>query len=380
MALTKSTEKHYFTLTYAVGTLGGHTRHKELVKSIAYTNKCIWCAPSAEELRLLTNVLHVPIVKLPFNIPFIGQFISTLINLFLNRRHINNSIYFAFSEFDIAAAIILRRIIKPHAIYFLQRSDLIAKSEYILTKQQSIYLKLRIAFLKMLYKLTIGKVDKVIVQTQSHKEKLSKAFDYKHIAVVTNNVNTSWIKPKAHKSLPFKKRQNAVVFGVVANLFYFLKGFDLLLDALELIDKTYNFELLIIGAGKDEALIRNEIAQRKLDSKVQLLGKIVPASDYLNNFDAIVAPTPIDDCPNVILEVLAAGTPLIASDIPAHRHILGKKFSCVPLDAEHFSTAMSQFISTPKQNVYIEQRKLYPELISKHTFNWSERIVDAFAN
>jgi glycosyltransferase involved in cell wall biosynthesis len=56
--------------------------------------------------------------------------------------------------------------------------------------------------------------------------------------------------------------------------------------------------------------------------RVVFTGYVDNLWDLMKRADALVSLSRFEGCPNVVLEAMACGCPLIVSDIPAHREIL----------------------------------------------------------
>jgi glycosyltransferase involved in cell wall biosynthesis len=111
-----------------------------------------------------------------------------------------------------------------------------------------------------------------------------------------------------------------VVFAV--GRFVRKKGFDYLIDAIARLRASYpRLRLVLAGWGDLEAEYRARIAGHALADRVTLPG-LVPhdkVADWLAAADAIAVPSVRDDSgnvdglPNVVLEALASGTPVVAT-------------------------------------------------------------------
>jgi glycosyltransferase involved in cell wall biosynthesis len=102
------------------------------------------------------------------------------------------------------------------------------------------------------------------------------------------------------------------------------KGFDILLEAMALVRNSLpNCVLTILGDGE----LRSELlAQRErlgLIEAVHLIGFERNPYPYLQHADLFVLPSRFEGMPSVVIEALAVGTPVVASDCPgAVREIL----------------------------------------------------------
>ncbi|MGL5902500.1 MAG: glycosyltransferase, partial [Cetobacterium sp.] len=91
------------------------------------------------------------------------------------------------------------------------------------------------------------------------------------------------------------------------------KGIDLLLDQISKI-KTIDFELLILGIGELENQLLIKIKDLKLEKKVKMLGYQKNPYIYFSQSDIFILPSRIEGFPNVAIESLALGIPIIAND------------------------------------------------------------------
>jgi len=118
------------------------------------------------------------------------------------------------------------------------------------------------------------------------------------------NINRIWNIPKDH-----------LIF-VAAGRLTIQKGFDLLIDAVaQLQGKTRPFTLLISGSGKEWKNLENQINKKGLNRIVKLIGFQNNLSKILNAADFIIMPSRHEGMPNVAMESMALGKPVIASNV-----------------------------------------------------------------
>lgn len=99
------------------------------------------------------------------------------------------------------------------------------------------------------------------------------------------------------------------------------KGVHLTLDALA---RTPDARLLIAGDGPDERALRAQVARLGLGARVRFLGAIAHAQlcRYYNAADALLLASSREGMPNVALEAMACGTPVIAAPFDGVRELL----------------------------------------------------------
>jgi glycosyltransferase involved in cell wall biosynthesis len=92
------------------------------------------------------------------------------------------------------------------------------------------------------------------------------------------------------------------------------KGFDVLLDAAERL-KREDVSILIAGDGPLRSNLDNEIHDRSLDDTVHLLGYRTDIANVMAGSDILVLPSFREGTPLVIIEAMAVGLPVIATNI-----------------------------------------------------------------
>jgi glycosyltransferase involved in cell wall biosynthesis/SAM-dependent methyltransferase len=95
-----------------------------------------------------------------------------------------------------------------------------------------------------------------------------------------------------------------------------LKGFSYLIDALVEVRKSTPASLWIIGEGEERGTLENKINKRGLQSCVRLLGFQENPFKYMAAADVFVLSSLFEGFGNVIVEAMACGVPVIATDCP----------------------------------------------------------------
>jgi glycosyltransferase involved in cell wall biosynthesis len=100
------------------------------------------------------------------------------------------------------------------------------------------------------------------------------------------------------------------------------KNVESLVRALSQIRSTSPFRALLCGEGPLWSHVEHLIDTYGLEERVRLVGYVPNLWSLMKRADVLVSPSRFEGCPNVVLEAMACGCPLIASDIRAHREIL----------------------------------------------------------
>lgn len=114
--------------------------------------------------------------------------------------------------------------------------------------------------------------------------------------------------------------KNDQVIISVANLVPY-KDYPTVLEALAQLDNQ-SFKYFIIGEGRERERIEQKIEILELHNQVRLLGRRSDVQDLLGIADIFLHSSKGEGCSNAILEAMAAGLPVIASNVGGTPEIL----------------------------------------------------------
>jgi glycosyltransferase involved in cell wall biosynthesis len=116
--------------------------------------------------------------------------------------------------------------------------------------------------------------------------------------------------------------EQAFVIGSVGRLTE-QKAYDVLIEAafLALQDHPQLF-FLIIGEGEERAQLEQRIARLGIAARVRLIGSRPDVEQLLELMDLFVSSSRWEGLPTVIMESLASGVPVVATDIPGSRDLI----------------------------------------------------------
>ena len=101
-----------------------------------------------------------------------------------------------------------------------------------------------------------------------------------------------------------------------------VKRLDVLLRAAAVARPAPTVALL--GRGPEEARLRALAAALGLGHRARFVGEVPEAAHLFSAFDVYAAPSRKEGLPLAVIEAMALGVPVVASDIPAHREALGE--------------------------------------------------------
>jgi glycosyltransferase involved in cell wall biosynthesis len=114
-----------------------------------------------------------------------------------------------------------------------------------------------------------------------------------------------------------RSQQPALVFIIVANLIPY-KGHSDLIDAFGIICKSLPSDWTLLCVGRDDGIrakLETKVSKLGLASHVQFLGERGDVSSLLNEADIAILCSHEEGFSNAILEGMAAGLPIVATDV-----------------------------------------------------------------
>ena len=141
------------------------------------------------------------------------------------------------------------------------------------------------------------------------------------VRVLRNGVDLDLFRPMEQSIIRSRLGLSGPVLLSVGNLVR-LKGHDLIIRALADLPSA---TLLIVGRGPEQSSLEALTHTTGVADRVRFLGPV--PQDQLRDFysaaDVLVLASASEGWPNVLLESMACGTPVIATDIPGAREIIG---------------------------------------------------------
>lgn len=158
------------------------------------------------------------------------------------------------------------------------------------------------------------KVDYAVAQSQGMADDLINNFKFKqHQIVVINNAMNPNFENEANLHEIEQKDDNYILY---VGRFEEQKGLNLLLDAAsKMKNETVKFFLLGSGSKKEE--LEKQAISLKLDDRVVFIDYTRDVMKYFKGAKFTVLSSYYEGFPNVLVESIACGTPVVAFDLPS---------------------------------------------------------------
>lgn len=206
--------------------------------------------------------------------------------------------------FHMNTACLLCRPFLPKAKFIIREA--IVPSFFLKTKRGT-------ALIKTIYRLAYPWAHTIISPAQRIIDEFAQVIGLKvkNHALLYNPVDVDRIR-----AIPLAQQLNderkSTVHFICAGRLVAQKGFDRLIEALPWLPADMQWKLTILGEGPDHAALQNKIDELGLGARVTLSGLSLHPWPQMAAADMFLLPSRWEGLPNVALESLGVGTPVIA--------------------------------------------------------------------
>lgn len=202
-------------------------------------------------------------------------------------------------------------IFTVHGIH-LRKFDFLPKSFFNRAKRF-----IRLSLERWLYR----KCDQLIALTETDAKDIKRLYgENLPVAVEANSIDVSSLK----NPVGLKYCENEFAFVCIAR-FDFQKGQDILVKAIDLAQqelRALGKRTLLIGGGAPLEETKRFVDEKGISDLVEFAGEIPNAGVYMTCGQTLVAPSRWEGMPYLLLEAVARGRSIIASDCPGNRDVL----------------------------------------------------------
>jgi len=188
----------------------------------------------------------------------------------------------------------------------------ILKIPYVVTGHGSdVYLQSKL-LLNLRSKPVLKSADAVIALTENMKKEMENICK-KNVFVVPNGINLKEFE-NLSKIQNIKKEHRILFVGSLVSI----KGIRYLIESMKMIRNKYsNAQLVIVGDGTDKYKLEKLVIELDLCNCVSFVGKVPnhKIAQYMIESDIFVLPSLSEGFGIVLLEAMASGLPIVASNV-----------------------------------------------------------------
>ena len=148
-----------------------------------------------------------------------------------------------------------------------------------------------------------------------------------------------------------------------------VKGHVYLIQAFaRLKDKYPNTQLAIIGKGREESRLREEVARAGLEGRVHFLGFRENALQYVRAFDLWTMPSLAEGLGLALLEGMSGHLPVIASNVPAMLPLIegAGGLAVPPANVDALVSALDSYLQLDERQLQEKGEQAYRYLQANH--------------
>jgi glycosyltransferase involved in cell wall biosynthesis len=203
----------------------------------------------------------------------------------------------------------------------------------------------------------------IVANSKQSADDLAKTLKIprKKIKVIYNPTVTPDISTKMKVKInhPWFNNKNSPIILAVGRLNK-AKNFPLLIKTIKIIRKKIDVKLIILGEGSERNNLKNLIIKLNLEKYIDMPGFIDNPYSYMSKADVYVLSSSWEGLPNVLIETMACGTPVVSTNCPSGpSEILegGKYGKLVPVnDPEALAEAIIETLNNPVDSSELEKR------------------------
>jgi len=205
------------------------------------------------------------------------------------------------------------------------------------------------AFLEWLQRRNYSRFDRVIAVSRAlYEESLRDGVHTDRLCLI-RNAWAGWHEPapRAEARVALGLDPSMPVVGWVGRLFP-VKGGDVFLRAIARLPEPRPVAAMI-GYGPEADHLELEARRLGLTGSVRFYREITDAGNYFRAFDVYVLSSRSEGLPIVILESMAAGTPIVATNVGGITEVLGSEEALIvpPEDPDALAEAIRSSLSDP---------------------------------
>ena len=197
-------------------------------------------------------------------------------------------------------------------------------------------------------------------------------FTEQNTYAITNAIDIEQAAALQHPRLQAREMlgldQDARMIGALGRLVP-IKGHRFLLQAFSALkDKYPKAQLVIIGAGREESRLREQIQALGLDGRVHLPGFRETALQYVRAFDIWAMPSLAEGLGLALLEGMSGHLPVIASNVPAMLPLIegAGGLAVKPSDVAALTAALDEYLALSDEALQAKGDQAYRYMVEHH--------------
>jgi glycosyltransferase involved in cell wall biosynthesis len=230
--------------------------------------------------------------------------------IFRNRRRFDTIIFFIGASVYVVPALVSKMLRKKTILLLSGRVSSTVKQDFRGYKSE-VYYAVSALNEKILYKL----VDKIIIYGLREDENVLSNYGLSKYKCKVFSTGARFVDDRFNKRIVLEERESLVGFVGRLNKG---KGVIELVDSIKnLLNEGQELKFVFIGDGALYRYVKDELEDFIKSGKVDVKGWVAhnKLPDYYNKMKLLILPSYSEGLPNIVLEAMACGTPVLATPV-----------------------------------------------------------------
>lgn len=216
---------------------------------------------------------------------------------------------------------------------------------------------------------------KAVKQVVLEKEGVSEA----KVEVIYNGIDIEYFKPDGRKSSYRNQigfQDSHFIITIISNL-HKIKGVEYFIRAASLISQEIpESRFIIIGGGKEKDFLKRLAVQLGVFENIIFPGNIGNIKDYLAGSDVYVCSSLSEGFSNSILEAMAMGLPVVATDVGGNQEAVMDKGSGFLVPPQNYQSIANRVVGLYRNRGLMSQMGAKGRTIVEERFNLGRMIKE----
>lgn len=221
---------------------------------------------------------------------------------------------------------------------FIKTTQFIARASNI-PSEQILYVNYKSKFYSLFSKMSYKAFNHIICQTEYMRESFINDYNIeaKKTVVIPNPVLKNDL-------LKLTKGDNTIIKLIVVSRFAPEKGLDRLIDIFSSLPSNYH--LSMVGKGRLKNDIVKKVERLNLSERVKFYGEINNVQEVMLEHDLFVLGSYTEGCPNVVIEALSVGLPVVAFKVSGMKELIKDGFNGYVVEQNDLTSFKDKIIQT----------------------------------
>lgn len=212
-------------------------------------------------------------------------------------------------------------------------------------------------------RIALTRTDQIVFQSPEMQNDYARHFNWSRRAgiVIRNPIDLAHLQKCGAASSDWTEFAPGTFNLVAAGRLEEQKGFDVAIEAIKLA-KQPDVSLTILGAGPLREKLEHHAGKMQVQARVHFAGYRRDVYQFLSRADGFLLSSRFEGFPNVVIEALACGTPVVATPVAGLESLFAQVPHCRlarDFSADALADAIGEFVQAGRRRVPTDATKAF---------------------